>query len=466
MDSAFSAHGCRGLRKAFAGRLLTWTQDMAPFLTDWRGQWTGRAVAVAQPDTGPAAAAVVRWCHAHRVPVVARGREAIRDCREGPRRMHRVQHWRSRSRAATGVCRVDAMNNTIEVEASASWPHVQEAARAVGRLFPLSLAAEGSCTIGGNLATNVGVVQVLRYGNARDLCLGLEVITPSGDLWDGLRALRKDNTGDDLRGLCIESEGTLGVITAAVHKPYPLPAAQLAAFVAVPDPSAAVAPLAQTGLGTGLPAFEWMSDTCVDLVEKHIPGARLPLSTRTPWYGLIEVSDMQSEARASAAVEALPESALRQDLASDAALSARLARLQALCALGENISEAQSAEGPTIKHDISLPIPRIAGFVAATDAAIAHAWPDQRLVVFGHLGDGNLLCNVSPSTDRTGTAHAVAFIALEAPINRLVHDAVVAHVGSISAEHGLECCGATNRRATSRRSRCSSCAPSRQRWIR
>jgi FAD/FMN-containing dehydrogenase len=425
------------LRAAFPGRLLTEPADMAAFLSDWRGKWTGRAIAVAQPDTASGVAAILAWCHANSVPVVAQGGNTGLSGGATPDTSGTALVL-SLARLSR-IRRIDAANNTMEVEAGVTLQQVQDAATEAGRLFPLSLAAEGTCTIGGNLATNAGGVQVLRYGNARELCLGLEVATPQGELWDGLRGLRKDNTGYDLRDLYIGSEGTLGVITAAVLKLFPLPAAQVAAFVAVPSPAAAVRllELAQARLGAALTAFELMADACISLVEKHVPAARHPLGERSPWYVLLEVSDSRSEADASAAIEGLLELALEAGLATDAALSASVAQFRSLWALREDISESQGAEGKTIKHDIALPISRIPEFIDRMDAAIAQAFPGVRLVVFGHLGDGNLHYNVSPAADRTGPEHAAAFMALEAPLNRLVHDVVAAFGGSISAEHGL-----------------------------
>jgi FAD/FMN-containing dehydrogenase len=410
---------------------------MSAFLTDWRGKWTGRAIAVAQPDTAHDVAAVLRWCQQHRVPVVPQGGNTGLSGGATPdvsgaalvlslTRLNRVR-------------RIDAVNNAIEAEAGVTLQQLQDAARDAGRLFPLSLAAQGSCTIGGNLATNAGGVQVLRYGNARELCLGLEVVTPQGELWNGLRGLRKDNTGYALRDLYIGSEGTLGVITAAVLKLHPLPAAQVAAFVAVPSPEAALQllELAQLRLGAGLTAFELMSDICLGLVEQHVAAARRPLSEPSPWYVLLELSDAQDDAHATAAIEGLLEAALVRELATDAAISASLAQFKSLWALREDISEAQGAQGKTIKHDIALPLSRIPAFIAATDAAIARTFPGVRMVVFGHLGDGNLHYNVSPAAGPSGPGHEAAFVALEVGVNRLVHDAVAAQGGSISAEHGL-----------------------------
>ncbi|WP_418316130.1 FAD-binding oxidoreductase [Piscinibacter sakaiensis] len=422
------------LRAAFSGRLLVEADEMAPWLTDWRRKWTGRAIAVAQPDTAADVAAVMRWCHEQRVPVVPQGGNTGLSGGATPDQSGAALVL-SLSRL-NRVRRIDAANNSLEVEAGVTLLQVQQAAREAGRLFPLSLAAEGTCTIGGNLASNAGGVQVLRYGNARDLCLGLEVVTPAGELWHGLRGLRKDNTGYSLRDLYIGSEGTLGIITAASLKLFPLPAAQVAAFIAVPSPAAAIELLqrAQQQLGPTLTAFELIGDTCIRLVEKHVDAARLPLADRSPWYVLIEVSETRDEASANEALEALLGSAFENEIATDAALSQSLSQFEALWALREDISESQGAEGRTIKHDISLPISAIAEFVEQTDAAIEKQFPGLRRVVFGHAGDGNLHYNLSPADGDTDEAR---FVALEAPINRLVHDAVVSFGGSISAEHGL-----------------------------
>jgi FAD/FMN-containing dehydrogenase len=422
------------LRAAFAGRLLTDADAMAPHLTDWRRKWTGQAIAVAQPDTAPGVAAVLRWCHAQGVAVVPQGGNTGLSGGATP-----AAEGRSLVLSTARLQRiraVDPVGQTITAEAGVTLQQLQDTARDAGRLFPLSLAAQGTCTIGGNLATNAGGVQVLRYGNARELCLGLEVATADGALWDGLRPLRKDNTGYALRDLFIGSEGTLGVITAAVLKLFPLPAAQVAAFVAVPSPAAALGllMLAQARLASELTAFELLSETCLQLVQRHVDAARRPLAEPSPWYVLLEVSSAQSEQAATAAIEAVLEAAIEAGHATDAALSASLAQFRSLWALREDISESQGAEGPTIKHDIALPIGCIPDFIARTDAALGRHFPGLRLVVFGHLGDGNLHYNLSPPDSGMDRA---AFTALEAPVNRLVHDAVHAAGGSISAEHGL-----------------------------
>jgi FAD/FMN-containing dehydrogenase len=421
------------LRASFQGRLLGEAAEMAPHLLDWRRRWRGRALAVAMPDSALDVAAVVRWCAAHRVPVVPQGGNtglsggSIPD--DSGRALVLSLARLNRIRA------IDPINNTLVAEAGCVLQQVQQAAREAGRLFPLSLAAEGSCTIGGNLSTNAGGVQVLRYGNARELCLGLEVVTAQGELWDGLRGLRKDNTGYDLRDLFIGAEGTLGIITAAVLKLHPLPVAQVCAFAAVASPEDALALLgaAQARAGAALTAFELVSEACLQLVLKHFPACRRPLAGASPWYVLLELSDLESEARAMQSLEGLLEAAVEGGLLTDAAVAASLTQRRELWALRENISEAQAAEGKNIKHDIAVPISRIAEFVRETDAAIAAAHPGVRMIVFGHLGDGNLHYNVSPPEGESGES----FLARQEAINRITHDAVARYGGSISAEHGL-----------------------------
>ena len=424
------------LRAAFSGRLLTEPDDKAPFLLDYRKRWQGAALAVALPDTTDDVAKIVTWCREHKVAVVPQGGNtgltggSVPDS-SGPAvllslsRMNRIRS-------------VDALNNTITVEAGCVLQRVQEAAAEVNRLFPLSLAAQGTCTIGGNLSTNAGGVQVIRFGNARELCLGLEVVTASGEIWNGLKGLRKDNTGYDLRDLFIGAEGTLGVITAAVLKLFPLPVAKVAGFVGVASPRAALQllELAQNRLGSALTAFELISSDSLDLVLKHFPGSRLPLHAPCPWYVLLEVSDLVSDEHANEALEGMLSEALESGLAPDAAVSASIDQFRQFWALRENISEAQSAEGKNIKHDISVPISRIPDFIEETDAQIQAAHPQTRMIVFGHLGDGNLHYNVSPRQGHTSSLDE-GFLALEAPINRIAHDAVVRFGGSISAEHGL-----------------------------
>jgi len=424
------------LRQAFSGRLLTEPDDKAPFLLDYRKRWQGAALAVALPDTTEDVAGIVRWCRQHRVAIVPQGGNTGLTGGSVPDRSGRAillslaRMDRIRS--------VDPINNTITVEAGCVLQRVQEVAAESNRLFPLSLAAQGTCTIGGNLATNAGGVQVIRFGNARELCLGLEVVTATGETWNGLKGLRKDNTGYDLRDLFIGAEGTLGIITAAVLKLFPLPVAKVAAFAGVASPRAALSllELAQGRLGSALTAFELISSDSLALVLKHFPASRLPMQTPSPWYVLLEVSDLDSDQHANEAMEAMLGAALEAELVSDAAVSTSIDQFRQFWALRENISEAQSAEGKNIKHDISVPISRIADFIESTDAQIQAAHPQTRMIVFGHLGDGNLHYNVSPRDGHAGNLDE-SFLALEEPINRIAHDAVVRFGGSISAEHGL-----------------------------
>jgi FAD/FMN-containing dehydrogenase len=339
----------------------------------------------------------------------------------------------------TNVRSIDPVNNSITVEAGCTLDGVRQAAAGAGRLFPLSLPSEGSCTIGGNLATNAGGVAVLRYGNARELCLGLEVVTAQGEIWNGLRGLRKDNTGYDLRDVFIGSEGTLGIITAATMKLYPQPAARITAIAAVEDPHAALRLLemSQRMLGSSLTAFELISDLCLDLVVKHFPDCQRPFPQPSPYVVLLETSDSESEAHANASFEALMEAALESNIVGDAVVAQSIAQSQAMWKLREFISEAQSAEGKNIKHDIAVPISSVATFVEKTNALVGQNFPGVRMVVFGHLGDGNLHYNISPPADRSGPEHEDWFLGLQPAINLLVHDAVAAANGSISAEHGL-----------------------------
>jgi FAD/FMN-containing dehydrogenase len=303
-------------------------------------------------------------------------------------------------------------------------------------LFPLSLAAEGSCTIGGNLATNAGGTQVLRFGNTRELCLGLEVVTAQGEIWHGLSGLRKDNTGYDLRHLMIGSEGTLGIITAATLKLYPPPAARLTAWAAVPTLDAAVQllGLAHQHLGAGLTGFEVMGQFALSLVAKHFPQQRVPFVKDTPWCVLLENSDHESESHARKQFERLLEVAMDSACVTDAVVAESLAQAQALWHIRESIPLAQPLEGLNIKHDISLPVSIIPEFVDHTGQALQAAFPGVRIVNFGHLGDGNLHYNVQTPI---GVDAAVFLRDCEDAVNTLVFDAVQSFKGSISAEHGV-----------------------------
>jgi FAD/FMN-containing dehydrogenase len=416
-----------------ADHVLVDELDVAPYLTDWRGRYTGRARAVLRPADPEQVAALVRLCGVHHVPVVPQGGrtglvigsvpdESGRAVVLSLRRLNRIRA-------------VDPVNRTMTVDAGCILHDIQQAAAGAGMLFPLSLAAEGSCTIGGNLATNAGGTGVLRYGNTRELCLGLEVVTAAGQLWDGLRGLRKDNTGYDLRDLYIGAEGTLGVITGAVLKLYPQPKAGITALVALSSCRDALAllNLAQETAGPTLTGYELMSDVCLRLVGKHFPNLPRPFPEPHPEYALLELSSHESEQHAVRLLEETIEKALEAGLAQDAVVATSIAQSRALWAIREHIPLAQAADGKNIKHDISVPISRIADFVEKTDAQLGRAWPGVQVVCFGHLGDGNLHYNIAPPH---GTPHE-AFLAYQGDVNRIVHDSVASFGGSISAEHGI-----------------------------
>jgi len=405
----------------------------APYLVDWRKRYRGRAQAVVRPATTAEAAVVVRACAAAGAPMVPQGGNTGLVGGGTPddsglavvislQRLNRVRG-------------IDSANDTITVEAGCILQAVQQAARAANRLFPLSLAAEGSATIGGNLSSNAGGTQVLRYGNTRDLTLGLEVVLADGTVWDGLRGLRKDNTGYDLKHLFIGAEGTLGIVTAATLKLYPLPAAQMTALAALPSLAAATRLLqrARVAAGAALTAFEVMGRVTLVHAVEALPGLRMPLPFEHPWYALLELSDSESEAHATQVFERLLADALEAGDIADAAVASSLAEAQALWALREGIPEAHARRGGNVKHDISLPVSTIAEFVEATNAELLRRFDWIEPIVFGHLGDGNLHYNMGTAE---GTPLAVAF-AHETEINDLVHDAVHARGGSISAEHGL-----------------------------
>jgi len=331
---------------------------------------------------------------------------------------------------------LDPDNLTMTVEAGCILQNLQDTAEKAGFLFPLRLAAEGSCTIGGNLGTNAGGTQVVRYGNTRELCLGLEVVTAHGEVWHGLTGLRKDNTGYDLRHLMIGSEGTLGVITAATMKLYPLPAAQLTAWAAVPSMEAAVQllGLAHQHVGAGLTGFEVMGQFALSLADKYFPKLRVPLYKETPWCVLLENSDHESEAHARSQFERLLEVAMTAGCVSDAVVAESIAQAKGLWQIRENITSAQAQEGLNIKHDISIPISSIPAFVAATDALLLREMPGVRLVNFGHLGDGNLHYNVQAPE---GVDDQIFVREHEDKVNDLVFESVSRFKGSISAEHGV-----------------------------
>ena len=407
--------------------------DLSAWVQDWRGRWRGKPLAVVRPGSTAEVAAVLRLCAAHGTSVVPQGGNTglvgggVPDTsgRQVLLSLQRLNRLRG----------IDAANLTLTAEAGCVLQSLQEAAQAQGLLLPLSLAAEGSCTIGGNLATNAGGTQVLRWGNARDLCLGLEVVTAGGEVWPGLSGLRKDNTGYDLRDLFIGSEGTLGVITAATLKLAPLPAATTTALAACAtlDDCVALLSRARAYLGAGLTGFEVMGAFALELVARHFPALPRPLPGAA-WAVLLEHSDTESEAHSRERFEAVLGAALESGIVSDAVVAENLAQSQALWHLRESIPLAQAEEGLNIKHDISVPVSAIPAFVAQADSALQAAYPGVRLVNFGHLGDGNLHYNVQAPVGADGER----FLAEEEHrVNTIVFDIVATFGGSFSAEHGI-----------------------------
>lgn len=415
-------------------QVLTEATDTAPYVRDWRGRYQGQARCVVRPGTAAEVSQVVRLCLARGWPMVPQGGNtslcgaATPDASGGAVVISLARLNRIRA--------VDGANNTLTAEAGCLLASVQERAAAADRLFPLALASEGSCQVGGNLSTNAGGVHVLRYGNTRDLTLGLEVVLPSGELWDGLRGLRKDNTGYDLKHLFIGAEGTLGIITAAVFKLFPLPAARAVAWLAVPDPQAALDLLqrAQDRFQARLIAFELVSRPALALVLRHIPGMHDPLpGSVSPWFVLLELNDGGEEGLLQDSLTAFMGERLEGGEVTDGVLAQSRDQVRQLWALRENISEAQKREGVSIKHDVAVPVARVPEFLSRAEPLLTAAFPGVRIVAFGHAGDGNLHYNLSqPERERND-----AFIAATPAVNARVYDLVTELGGTISAEHGL-----------------------------
>ncbi|MFQ5959243.1 MAG: FAD-binding oxidoreductase, partial [Alphaproteobacteria bacterium] len=412
---------------------ITDPQAMEPYLVEPRERYRGRTALVVRPASRKQVAAVVKVCAGAGIGVVPQGGNTGLAGGSLPHE-HGGEIVLSLGRM-NAVRALDPVNYTITVEAGCVLADVQAAAAEADRLFPLSLGAEGSCQIGGNLSTNAGGTQVLRYGNARDLVLGLEVVLPDGSLWEGLRGLRKDNTGYDLKQLFIGAEGTLGVITAAVLKLFPRPREVVTAFVGVGETHAAVALFtrARDAAGEAVTACELMPRTGLDFVLRHAAGTRNPLAEAHPYYVLLELSGFAASAGLSEALESLLAEALEAGVAQDATIAANAEQAQGLWRLREALSEVQRNEGGSIKHDVSVPLSRVADFIVAADAAVAAVLPGVRPVPFGHLGDGNVHYNLSQPVG----ADKDAFLARWDEFNRIVHDIAVAMGGSFSAEHGI-----------------------------
>lgn len=414
-------------------QVLVTSADLDSYQVDWRGRYRGEALCVVRPASTAEVAAIVSACATAGVAIVPQGGNTGLVGGGVPRAGGR-EVVISLSRM-NQILDVDGANNTITVQAGCTLASVQDAAQKVERLFPLSLASEGTCQIGGNLASNAGGVQVLRYGNMRELTLGIEAVLPDGRIWNGLRGLRKDNTGYDLKQLFIGSEGTLGVITAAVLKLFPMPRSRAVAWVALPDAETAIAllELVRSRAAERLSAFEVISAPAHELVMRHMSAVVNPLVSRSPWYALIELSDSDAGSAVQVLLEDVLAVALEQGLITDAALAASNTQINALWALREAIPDAQKIEGISIKHDISLPVSRIPEFLCLADAALTANFGPLRIVAFGHAGDGNLHYNLS----RFALHDNDRFITQTAEANRIVHDIAAALGGSISAEHGL-----------------------------
>lgn len=404
----------------------------APYEIDWLKKWIGRSSIVVRPANTAQTAAVMGICHETHTPVVTQGGNTGMSGGATPD-VSGAQVVLSTTRM-TAIRAVDPLNNTLVCEAGVILAHVQAAAHEVDRFFPLSLGSEGSCTVGGNLATNAGGIAVLRYGNVRDMALGLEVVLPDGRVWNGLRALRKDNTGYDLRDLFIGSEGTLGIITAAVLKLYPRPTTRATAWVGARDIDSLVRLLAQLrgACGERLVAFEMMSAASLALVLLHVVDVRSPLAGEHCFHALIELADAREDGLTGLLESSLGD-ALQNDFVQDVVVSVSGAQTQAFWKIREGISQAQMRAGKAVKHDIALPISAIAAFTHEADAALLAVQSDVRIINFGHLGDGNLHYNVLLPMDATPEV----LVATTTQFNRIVHDIVSTANGSISAEHGV-----------------------------
>ncbi|WP_180898600.1 FAD-binding oxidoreductase [Martelella soudanensis] len=416
-----------------AGHALTAAGDIAPYLTETRGLYHGATSLVLKPGSTAEVAAIMTLASETKTPVVPAGgrtghvggavpREAGTDIVLSLERMTKIR-------------KIDTAGNFMVVDGGAILAEVQKAAADNDRLFPLSLGSEGSARIGGNLSTNAGGTAVLAYGNMRNLCLGLEVVLPTGEIWNGLRSLKKDNTGYDLRDLFIGAEGTLGIITGAVLKLYPRPKGHQVAFAAVATPEQALDlfNLAADRCASALTGFEIMARMAFAFTVKHTEGARDPLSKPFPWYTLIDVSTSDSQQSADDMMTAVLEEAFEQGIVEDAVIAKSEAEIAELWHMRDTMSEAQKPEGGSIKHDVSVPVSSVPAFLHQADAAVMAAVPGARICAFGHLGDGNIHYNISQPEG----ADKAAFLARWGEVNEIVHAIVLAHGGSISAEHGI-----------------------------
>ncbi len=412
---------------------LTDPDAQLPYLREWRDLFMGRAAVVLRPATTEEVSRIMVVAHANNIAVVPQAGNTGLVGGQTP-----FEHG---GEIVVSVARLnkvrnaDAAGSSLTVEAGVTLADAQAAADRIDRLFPLSLPSEGSCRIGGNLATNAGGVGVLAYGNTRSLVLGIEAVLPDGRIIHGLKALKKDNTGYDLKDLLIGSEGTLGIITAAVLKLYPKPAEKACAFVALSQIEHALdlLQLAQSGAGRGLTAFEFIPRIAMEFVLRHVPGAREPFAAKFPWYVLLEVSGGKADGTAASELESVLMAASDQGLVLDAAIAGSLQQSRDFWKLREGISEAQKPEGGNIKHDISVPISRIPEFISRANALVEAICPGARPLPLGHFGDGNVHYNIAQPLNMDKEQ----FLQLWGAIADAVHGLVMDMDGSISAEHGI-----------------------------
>lgn len=408
-------------------------KDLEGYCRSWRDDWVGAVPLLLRPKTTEEVAALVRICAETKTAIVPQGgNTGLTGASQPHADMSEVIISTSRMNR---IREVDTANDTLTVEPGVILQEIQRVAADHDRLFPLSLGAEGSCQIGGNISTNAGGTQVLRYGNMRALVLGLEVVLPSGEIWNGLRSLRKDNTGYDLKHLFIGAEGTLGIVTAAVLRLFPLPSATETAWVALESPEKAVELLGfmKSKFGEQVSGFELLQRSVVDLVLEHIPNTEDPVAGRYPWYVLTEISGQGAPGSLGEAFTDVLGEAAEQGLIADAAVAASGAQGEKFWYMREEMAEAQKRAGPSIKHDVSVPVSSIPTFLAEAATALEAAYPGINIVTFGHVGDGNMHYN--PVAPDGWTRQA--FAGERAKVNRIIHDLVIRHDGSISAEHGV-----------------------------
>ncbi|QPC86989.1 FAD-binding protein [Mesorhizobium sp. NBSH29] len=416
-----------------APHALCQAEDIEAYVTERRGLFPGRSALVLKPGTVEEVSRIMALATETGTRIVPQGGNTGLVGGQVPDNSG-LEIVLSLSRL-NRIRELDALSNTITVEAGVILEDVQRAAEQADRLFPLSLASQGTAQIGGNLSSNAGGTAVLAYGNARELCLGVEVVLPTGEVLDDLRKLKKDNTGYDLKNLFVGAEGTLGVITAAVMKLFPKPKGVEVAWIGLESPEAALSlfTLSLDRAGSSLTAFELIGEMPLSFVAKHVPATQRPLAQPYLWYILMEISSGRSAADARSLCEEILAAALESAIVADAAIAQNMAQGTAFWALREAISDAQRFEGASIKHDISVPLASIPEFIQRGAEAVAGVSPQARIVCFGHMGDGNLHYNISQPVGET----ADAFLALYRAMNQAVHDIVRALNGSISAEHGI-----------------------------